>query len=137
MMADTMDPYLERARQQIADEVARQAEQRVIDRANHLHQIDERAAAHERLCSKHGLDPAVTTPRQLADAEIAHVNGWHSFVSCRFANSARTAEVLSPEIVDEPRRTEVLAVRDKLWKLFEAQYARDAAARAAQTGVAA
>jgi hypothetical protein len=110
----------------VNQERARKA--RLQDLANAMQETDERNARHAALRRKHGLHEAAS-PRDIADAEIGYDRAWRNLVGCRFANSGQCAEILSPEIVDEQRRPEVLALRDKLREQFEASYARDVAAR--------
>jgi hypothetical protein len=75
---------------------AQRDEQEIADIANAMRHADERAEIHRRLCAEHGLNADATSPRMLADAEIAYVNGWKTFVSCRCAGGAQTSHILDP-----------------------------------------
>ncbi len=120
--------YMAEARAAVEFEAAQRIETAIADKASHLREADEREARHAALRQKHGLHDAAT-PREIADAEIAHGHAWRSFIGCRFASSSRAAEILSPEIVTEDRRSEILTMRDRLRDQFEQQYARDVANR--------
>ncbi len=123
--------YTALARQQIADEAARAAEQAVVDRATQLRLQDERKAQLAALRARHGMREDCTL-RELSDQTMAYENGCRSFIGCRFANSGRCSEILSPEaIADDARRAEIIALRDRLLQECDAQYAQTLARRAA------
>jgi len=127
-----MTDYLAKARELHAVKRAAAEEAAIQDLASHLREADERADRHAALRQKHGLHPAAS-PREIADAEIAHERAFGSFVVSRYGGRAEGAQVLCPESAPEHLRDYFQKRRDRLLKEFSEAYAGQAATRLAES----
>jgi len=85
-----------------ADAVARERaaadEAAITERVNRMRAADERQQQLAKIHARHGLDPATTSARALANAEIAFDAGWRSYVGNRYGgDGGRIGAILDPD----------------------------------------
>jgi hypothetical protein len=105
-----------------------EAQRREAEIANLIGQrrhAEQCRADHERICKKHGLNPATTSELMKARAERAYSDAWTSHVVAGSSSGSRALHILDPHgsgIEDKATISQLLATQAKMRKAFEASW---------------